>query len=43
MALKHELCNKYNYDYYKKENDILNMGDYFNCYKDPKGYYLDKN
>ena len=42
VALKLGLCSKCNYDYYPKENDPLNIGDYFNCYKDPEGYYLDK-
>ena len=37
------LCTKCNIDYFPKENDPLNTGEYFNCYKNPKGYYLDKN
>ena len=43
LALSKGLCTKCNKDYYPKENDILNIGEYFNCYKDPEGYYLDKN
>ena len=37
------LCTKCNIGYYPKENDILNIGEYINCYKDPIGYYLDQN
>ena len=37
------LCTKCNIDYFQKENDPLNIGEYINCYKNPKGYYLDKN
>ena len=25
------------------ENDSSNLGEYINCYKDLKGYYLDNN
>ena len=39
-----ELCAKCNDNYYPKENDDLNIGDFFNCYKEaPKGYYFDSN
>ena len=41
VALKNHLCTKCNYDYYPKENDSSNIGEYINCYKDPEGYYLD--
>ena len=43
VALNYELCSKCNFNYYKKENDELNIGEYFNCYKNVKGYYLDKD
>ena len=38
-----ELCSICNINYYPKENDELNSGEYFNCYKELAGYYLDKN
>ena len=41
--LKENLCIKCNNNYYPKENDILNIDKYVTCYKDPIGYYLDKN
>ena len=43
IALKKGLCNKCNTNYYPKENDPLNLGEYINCYKEPEGYYLYKN
>ena len=43
VALNKNLCTKCNNDYYPKENDPLNLGDYFNCYKKPQGFYLDLN
>ena len=43
VALLNNLCTMCNTDYYPKENDPLNLGEYINCYKEPKGYYLDKN
>jgi len=43
VALSKNLCTVCNDNYYGKENDILNIGEYINCYKDPLGYYLDKN
>ena len=43
VALKNDLCIKCNTDFYPKENDILNLGEYINCYKEPEGYYLDNN
>ena len=43
ISLLKGLCTKCNIDYFPKENDPLNTGEYFNCYKNPKGYYLDKN
>ena len=43
VSLKLELCTKCNYNYYPIENDPLNIGEYINCYKNPEGYYLDKN
>ena len=41
FALYKNICNECNKDYYPKENDPLNFGDYVNCYKDPLGYYFD--
>ena len=42
VALAKNLCTECNTDYYLKENDPLNIGESINCYKNPKGYYLDK-
>ena len=42
-ALNKSLCIKCNKDYYQIENDSSNIEKYINCYKEPKGYYLDKN
>ena len=41
-ALRKGLCTKCNDNYYPKENDHLNIGEYINCYKDPEGYYFDE-
>ena len=41
--LFNNFCIKCNINFYPKENDSSNIGEYINCYKDPKGYYLDKN
>ena len=43
--LNYDLCTKSNNDnYYPLENDPLNIGkNYIICYKDIKGYYIDKN
>ena len=43
VAFSNNLCTKCNEDmgYYPKENDPTNMGDYFDCYINPEGYYLD--
>ena len=38
-----DLCTQCITDYYKKENDPLNNGQNFKCYKDPEGYYLDND
>ena len=44
VALYYNLCNKCNYNYYPKEDDINNIGEYINCYNySIDGYYLDKN
>ena len=43
VALKNHLCSECNNSYYPMENDESNIGEYINCYKEPKGYYLDKN
>ena len=42
-ALNKNLCTECNTDYYKMENETSDITDYFNCYKEIKGYYLDKN
>ena len=43
-ALNNKLCTKCNVNYYPMENDLLNIGEYFNCYNEtPEGYYLDIN
>jgi len=34
VALNKGLCTKCNDNYYSKENDPLNLGEYINCYKD---------
>ena len=41
-AFKNNLCSKCNYNYYRKEDEALIFGKYFNCYKELEGYYLDK-
>ena len=41
VALNKDLCSKCNINYYQKENDPLNIGEYINCYNQPDGYYLD--
>ena len=41
VALKNNLCTQCNTDYYPKENDPSNLGEYKDCYKNPEGYYLD--
>ena len=43
LALKMNLCNECNTNFYPVENDSSNIGEYINCYKGLKGYYLDKN
>ena len=44
VALYFKLCNKCNYNYYPKENDINNIGEYIDCYNNTiDEYYLDKN
>ena len=40
--LSNHFCNEWKNNFYKIENDPLNIGDYTNYYEDPKGYYLDK-
>ena len=41
VALSLNLCNKCNDNYYPKENDESNYGEYIQCYKEISGYYLD--
>ena len=43
VALNKGLCTECNINYYPKENDPFNLGEYKKCYKDPEGYYLDSN
>jgi len=45
VALELNLCNKCNEkdNYYPKENDESNYGEYIECYKEIDGYYLDKD
>ena len=43
ISLNKSLCIKCNDNYYQKENDPDNIGEYINCYESIKGYYLDKN
>ena len=43
VALNKGLCTKCNTNYYPKENDLSNLGEYINCYKELEGYYLDNN
>ena len=43
LSFKNNLCTKCNNDYYPMEDDPSNFGEYINCYKDLKGYYLDEN
>ena len=43
IDLNIKLCNRCNTDFYRIENEPLYKGEYFNCYKNPKGYYLDKD
>ena len=42
VALSKNLCTKCNTNYYPKENDPLNLGEYVNCYYQLEGYYLDE-
>jgi surface protein len=43
IALQNNLCTKCNEGYYPMENDNLNLGEYINCYKNLRRYYIDKN
>ena len=38
-----KLCSTCPINFYKMENDNFKIQNYFNCYKEPKGYYLDEN
>ena len=42
ISLNKQLCTQCNVNYYPKENDSNNLGEYIKCYKDLIGYYLDK-
>ena len=41
VALRLNLCTKCHSGFYPKENDTFNVGKYFDCYNESKGYYLD--
>ena len=45
VALNKKLCTVCNENYYPKENDPLNLGEYINCYNasELEGYHLDNN
>ena len=44
VALINNLCTKCNTNYYPKENDPKNLGEYINCYNgEQERYYLDNN
>ena len=43
INLNESLCTNCKDNYYPIENDTFNLGKYINCYKEPIGYYLDKN
>ena len=43
IALNKDLCMECNTSYYEMENDTSNYYEYINCYKEPKGYYLDED
>ena len=44
VALINNLCTKCNTNYYPKEIDSKNLGEYINCYNgEQEGYYLDNN
>ena len=41
VALNKKLCTKCNINYYPKKDDLLNLGEYINCYNETEdGYYL---
>ena len=42
VALLKDLCNKCNTNFFPMENDPSSIGEYFNCYKEINGYYLDE-
>ena len=42
-CIQQDLCTKCITNYYKKEDDPLNNGRNFICYKELEGYYLDNN
>ena len=42
-ALKMNLCSKCHTGFYPMENDISNVGKYFDCFNEINGYYLDEN
>jgi len=42
-ALNKGLCTICNTNYYPKENDLLNIGGFIQCYKEEEGFYLENN
>ena len=42
LNIQNNLCTKCENGFFQKENDDLMGGEYFNCYEDIEGYYLDK-
>ena len=43
FAFSKGLCTKCNTNFYPKEIDKFNLGEYIKCYQEPEGYYLDNN
>ena len=42
-AFSRSICSICNTGYFPKENDDSNFESYFDCYKEPEGYYLSNN
>ena len=38
-SLDKNLCTKYSNNFYPRENDRLNIGEYINCYNESKGFF----
>ena len=43
FAYSKGLCTRCNTNFYKKEFDEFNLGEYIKCYKEPEGYYLEND